>query len=44
MRNQPMTESEIDWAVRLYVEGKSLSALARQLGKAKGSIYKALQG
>lgn len=44
MRNQPMTEEEIDSAVRLYSEGKSLSAVARQLGKAKGSIYQALQG
>ncbi|MER7449390.1 helix-turn-helix domain-containing protein [Nocardia beijingensis] len=44
MRNQPMTEDEIDWGVRLYGEGQSLNAVARKLGKAKGSIYKALQG
>ncbi|RDI55922.1 hypothetical protein DFR68_101759 [Nocardia mexicana] len=44
MRNQPMTEGEIDWAVRLYGEGQSLNAVARQLGKAKGSVWKALRG
>ncbi|MGK8508201.1 helix-turn-helix domain-containing protein [Nocardia asiatica] len=43
MRNQPMTEEEIDWAVRLYDEGQSLNAVARQLGKAKGSVWKALR-
>ncbi|MGW5316450.1 helix-turn-helix domain-containing protein [Nocardia thailandica] len=42
MRNQPMTEEEIDWAVRLYGDGRSLNAVARTLGKAKGSIWKAL--
>ncbi|MGF0319219.1 helix-turn-helix domain-containing protein [Nocardia fluminea] len=44
MRNQPMTEEEIDWAVKLYSEGWSLNAVARQLGKAKGSVWKALRG
>ncbi|WP_067475233.1 hypothetical protein [Nocardia amamiensis] len=44
MRYQPMTEEEIDWAVRLYGEGQSLNAVARQLGKAKGSVWKALRG
>ncbi len=44
MRNQPMTEDEIDWAVRLYGEGQSLNAIARTLGKAKGSVWKALRG
>ncbi|WP_280494318.1 hypothetical protein [Nocardia farcinica] len=43
MRNQPMTEEEIDWAVRLYGEGQSLNAVARTLHKAKGSILKALR-
>lgn len=44
MRNQPMTEGEIDWAVVLYTEGQSLNAVARQLGKSKGSVWKTLQG
>ncbi|MGW4636583.1 helix-turn-helix domain-containing protein [Nocardia sp. NPDC004415] len=43
MRCQPMTEEEIDRAVRLYGEGQSLNAVARQLGKAKGSVWKALR-
>ncbi|MET9285980.1 hypothetical protein [Nocardia beijingensis] len=43
MRNQPMTEEEIDWAVQLYGEGQSLNAVARQLGKSKGSVWKALR-
>lgn len=43
MRNQPMTEEEIDWAVRLYAEGQSLNAVARRLDKAKGSAWKALR-
>ncbi|MGQ4615182.1 helix-turn-helix domain-containing protein [Nocardia sp. R7R-8] len=43
MRNQPMTEEEIDWAVKLYTEGQSLNAIARKLGKAKGSVWKALR-
>lgn len=37
-----MTEAEIDWAIRLYGEGQSLNAVARTLGKAKGSVWKAL--
>lgn len=44
MRNQPMTEEEIDWAVRLYGQGQSLNAVAREIGKAKGSVWKALKG
>ncbi|WP_278265267.1 hypothetical protein [Nocardia sp. AG03] len=32
MRNQPMTEAEIEWAVRLYSEGQSLNAVARSVG------------
>ncbi|RBO78464.1 helix-turn-helix domain-containing protein [Nocardia puris] len=44
MRYQPMTEEEIDWAVRLYGEGQSLNAVARKLGKSKGSVWKALRG
>ncbi|WP_280494330.1 helix-turn-helix domain-containing protein [Nocardia farcinica] len=43
MRNQPMTEEEIDCTVRLYGEGQSLNAVARQLGKSKGSVWKALR-
>ncbi|MEU2257714.1 helix-turn-helix domain-containing protein [Nocardia xishanensis] len=43
MRNQPMTDEEIDWAERLYGEGQSLNAVARQIGKAKGSVWKALR-
>ncbi|WP_280385773.1 helix-turn-helix domain-containing protein [Nocardia wallacei] len=43
MRYQPMTEEEIDWAVRLYAEGQSLNAVARQLSKSKGSVWKALR-
>ncbi|MGK8508205.1 helix-turn-helix domain-containing protein [Nocardia asiatica] len=43
MRYQPMTEEEIDWAVRLYGEGQSLNAVARQIGKSKGSVWKALR-
>ncbi|MDE1674845.1 helix-turn-helix domain-containing protein [Nocardia gipuzkoensis] len=43
MRNQPMTEEEIDWAVWLYTEGQSLNAVARRIGKAKGSVWKALR-
>lgn len=43
MRNQPMTEDEIDRAVKLYSEGHSLNAVARQLGKVKGSVWKALR-
>ncbi|MFI8975320.1 helix-turn-helix domain-containing protein [Nocardia asteroides] len=43
MRYQPMTEEEIDWAVRLYGEGHSLNAIARQIDKAKGSVWKALR-
>ncbi|MFF0544127.1 hypothetical protein ACFYTF_14955, partial [Nocardia thailandica] len=35
-----MTEEEIDWAVRLYGDGRSLNAVARTLGKAKGSMVK----
>ncbi|WP_245671589.1 hypothetical protein [Nocardia amamiensis] len=38
-----MTEDEIDWAVRLYGEGQSLNAVARRIGKAKGSVWKALR-
>ena len=44
MRYQPMTKQEMDWAVRLYDEGQSLNAVARKLGKAKGSVWKALRG
>ncbi|MGW5139269.1 hypothetical protein ACWEPH_09355 [Nocardia beijingensis] len=44
MRNQPMTEEEIDWAVRLYREDQSLNAIAQRIGKAKGSVWKALRG
>ncbi|WP_255286179.1 helix-turn-helix domain-containing protein [Nocardia mexicana] len=44
MRYQPMTEEEIDWAVRLYGEGQSLNAVARQLDKSKGSVWRALRG
>ncbi|MEU2031106.1 helix-turn-helix domain-containing protein [Nocardia amamiensis] len=44
MRNQPMTGEEIDRAVRLYGEGQSLNAVARHLGKSKGSVWKALRG
>ncbi|WP_264767001.1 helix-turn-helix domain-containing protein [Nocardia aurantia] len=43
MRNQPMTEEEIDRAERLYGEGQSLNAVARTVGKAKGSVWKALR-
>ena len=42
MRYQPMTAEETSWAVRLYSDGQSLNAIARQLGKAKGSVWKAL--
>ncbi|MET8778794.1 helix-turn-helix domain-containing protein [Nocardia sp. NPDC004654] len=42
MRNQPMTAEEIDRAAKLYSEGHSLNAVALQLGKAKGSVWKAL--
>ncbi|WP_278265269.1 helix-turn-helix domain-containing protein [Nocardia sp. AG03] len=43
MRYQPMTNEEIDWAVRLYGEGQSMNAIARQIGKAKGSVWKAVR-
>ncbi|MGW5376434.1 helix-turn-helix domain-containing protein [Nocardia sp. NPDC003999] len=43
MRYQPMTDEEIDWAVRLYGEGQSLNAVARKLGKSKGSVWNALR-
>ncbi|MGU3500869.1 helix-turn-helix domain-containing protein [Mycobacterium sp. C31M] len=43
MRQQPMTQGEIDEAVRLYVaDGLSIRAIAQQLGKSKGSLWKAL--
>lgn len=43
MRYQPMTEREIDQAITLYVEeGLSIRAIAHQLGKSKGSVWKAL--
>lgn len=43
MRQQPMTEDEVDWAVRLYVtDGLSIRTIGQQLGKSKGSVWKAL--
>jgi transposase-like protein len=43
MRKQPMTVTEIDEAVRLYVDQKlSIRTIAQQLGKSKGSVWKAL--
>ncbi|MDE1674847.1 helix-turn-helix domain-containing protein [Nocardia gipuzkoensis] len=44
MRYQPMTDDEIDWAVRLYSEGQSFNSIARRLGKSKGSVWRALRG
>ncbi|WP_280494322.1 helix-turn-helix domain-containing protein [Nocardia farcinica] len=42
MRNQPMTEEEIDRAAELYRAGNSIKTIAMKLGKAKGSVWKAL--
>lgn len=43
MRQQPMTSAEVDRAVRLYVtDGLSIRTIAQQLGKSKGSVWKAL--
>lgn len=44
MRQQRMTSDEIDRAVRLYVvDGLSIRAIGEQLGKSKGSVWKALR-
>jgi transposase-like protein len=44
MRYQPMTDDEINQAVRLYVdEALSSRAIATELGKSKGSVWKALR-
>lgn len=43
MRQQPMTQDEVDEAVRLYVaDGLSIRAITQRLGKSKGSVWKAL--
>ena len=43
MRQQPMTEQEINEAVHLYVDDEvSIRAIATTLGKSKGSVWKAL--
>lgn len=43
MRQQPMTSNEVDEAIRLYVnDGLSIRAIVQQLGKSKGSVWKAL--
>jgi len=43
MRYQPMTDDEINEAIRLYVDdGLSIRAIAANLGKSKGSVWKAL--
>ncbi len=43
MRQQPMTQDEINEAVRLYVtDGLSIRTIAQRLGKSKGSVWKAL--
>lgn len=43
MRQQPMTQDEIDEAVWLYVtDGLSIRTIAQRLGKSKGSVWKAL--
>jgi transposase len=44
MRYQPLTDDEIDQAVRLYVDdGVSIRAVAEKLGKSKGSVWKVLR-
>ncbi|CAN5667437.1 hypothetical protein BH09ACT8_BH09ACT8_15530 [soil metagenome] len=43
MRQQSMTSYEIDRAVQLYVDDElSIRAIGKQLGKSKGSVWKAL--
>jgi hypothetical protein len=43
LRQQPMTEQEVNDAVRLYVhDSRSIRAVATILGKSKGSVWKAL--
>jgi DNA-directed RNA polymerase specialized sigma24 family protein len=43
MRQQSMTEQEIDEATRLYVDEElSIRKIAVKLGKSKGSVWKAL--
>ncbi|MFD4401123.1 helix-turn-helix domain-containing protein [Nocardia sp. NPDC058499] len=43
-RFQSMTTDEIDQAVDLYRAGDSIKTIAAKLGKAKGSVWKALTG
>ena len=44
MRYQPMTDDEVDEAVRLYVNDElSIRSTADRLGKSKGSVWKALR-
>jgi hypothetical protein len=43
MRYQPMTDTEINQAVRLHVDSElSIRSIATKLGKSKGSVWKAL--
>lgn len=37
-------EEEIEWAARLYTEGKSRDAIAWKLSEAEASVRKALRG
>ena len=42
MRRQGLSDEQIELAVRLYSEGRSLAAIGDQLGKAKSSVRETL--